>query len=240
MSCIFAYGRIWITNGQSAGKPLKEMEAMSLIAINAIIGDGCISRDKAGVNYRASFNGKNLEWVTFKWYLAVREGFKTSKLTYGTSGYTGRKDIATFSTKTDPLITMVARIGRKEILKTLTKMDLILWYIDDGSWHKRARTMHLYCNDLSESEVQILIQRIGDLYGVCPSIKWDRKKDGRQYPYLYFPRALTNKFWRDVRRFIKWNGLNSLTYKVGETSTTIRNGVGYKRTRKGEIPDTQV
>lgn len=211
---------------------------MSLLAINALIGDGCLS--KTGVNYRALFNGINMEWVSFKRDLAIKEGFRPSNLSYGSSGYTGRKDIIGFRTKKDPLFTMIVQLGRKRILERLSKMDLILWYIDDGSWHKRARTMHLYCNDLSEPEVDTLIERITVLYGTSPSIKWDRKKDGRQYPYLYFPRKLTNKFWRDTRRFIKWNGLNSLAYKVGETSTTIRNGVGYKRTRKGEIPDTQV
>jgi hypothetical protein len=207
---------------------------MNILAINAKLGDGHLRQPHK--NASALFNGKNVEWITFKRDVAIRRGFRVTPIKPSYSGYKDDWSLVTFSVKTDKRLTTVHETDRIEVLKNLRKIDLILWFIDDGSWHKTRRMMHLYCNDLNEEEVDCLVSRIEYLYKVAPTIRQDRKKDGRSYPYLYLPRSLTNKFWRDVRRFVKWNELHSLAYKVGETSETIRNGVAFKKGRSGELP----
>lgn len=207
---------------------------MNILAVNAKLGDGHLrhTHKNAGI----MFNGKNVEWITFKRDIAIKYKFRVSPITPSYSGYKDDWSLVKFSTKVDERITEVSELPRYVVLKCLSKIDLLFWYIDDGSWHKGKKMMHLYCNDLNEYELNCLVSRIEHLYGEAPTVQRDKKKDGRSYPYLYFPRKLTNKFWRDVRRFIRWNGLYSLSYKVGETSETILNGVAFKQGRSGEQP----
>lgn len=211
-----------MTNGQSAGKPLKGGSNMDVIAVNAKLGDGCLNIPPNCINARALFNGKNVQWISFKRDLAIKKGYRVSQLKQAYSGYKDSMSLVQFSTSVDKRLTEAFFADRYEFLKNLSNFDLILWYIDDGSWHRSRKTMHLYCNMLNESEMQELIDRIGFLYGICPTPRQDRKKDGRSYPYLYFPRLLVEKFRKDVFHFLKVHELDSLYYKVGETSETIR------------------
>lgn len=223
-----------MTNGQSAGKPLKGVvKKMNLIGVNAKLGDGHLSVSSETSNARAIFNGKNVQWVSFKRDLAVFQGFEVSNLKPKYSGYKDSYSLVGFSTKTDERLTYVYKASRKEVIESLLPRDLIMWYIDDGSWHKSRKTMHLYCNSLDPEEVQALVLNIESYYGIKPAIRKDRKKDGREYPYLYFPRKLVERFKEDVRTFLVNNELDTLYYKIGETSETIRNGVGPSESEKG-------
>jgi hypothetical protein len=195
---------------------------VNTVGINAKLGDGCLYTRSETNNVHAIFNGKNVQWITFKRDLAKKNGFKTSPIRPSYSGYKNDWSLVQFYTNRSIELTEVYYTERVDVLQQLSKMDLILWYIDDGSWHKTRGTMHLYCNALNESELNVLADRIEHLYGVRPTLTQDRKKDGRSYPYFYFPKALVHKFRRDVRRFLKWLELDSLYYKVGETSETIR------------------
>jgi len=98
----------------------------------------------------------------------------------------------------------------------LTKTDLIMWYLDDGSYHIKRHTMHLYCNTLTDTQVNILIERTASLYSIAPRKRTDRKRDGRSFPYLYFPRTLVEVFRLDVEQFLLRHKTKSLFYKIGE------------------------
>ena len=194
---------------------------MNIIGVNAKIGDGCLHLPTPeSTNARIHFNSKNLEWLTYKRDLAIKEGFSVSLIKAAYSGYSDKTNLYKFTVKTDERLTYVYNHSRSEVLESLTKTDLILWYLDDGSWHKVRSTMHLYCNMLNEDEMDVLINRIGGLYGIRPTKRIDRKKDGRAYPYLYFPRKLVEVFQPDVKEFLLVNDIQSMLYKVGETSTT--------------------
>lgn len=213
---------------------------MDYLAVNAKLGDGCLVQQKEGHGVAAQYNGKNFQWINFKRETALHREYQCSEMKAAFSGYKNDFSLVQFRINVDPRMTRVYCMPIIDVLSNLRKLDLIMWYIDDGSWHKRAKTMHLYCNALTEYEVKVLQERIYKLYHAEARLKWDKKKDGRRYPYLYFTRPLTNKFWKDVRRFIRLCNLDTLTYKVGETPTTIRNGVAYERRRSGEMPLTGI
>lgn len=189
---------------------------MDTLCKNAKLGDGNMSIPPNCVNARIIMNGKNVQWLEFKHRLAKKLGYDVSDLLSAYSGYTDKWSLVQFRTKTDERITSVVNMSRRRVIESLTKFDLILWYLDDGSWHKSKKTMHLYCNALSDSDTYALVDQIERLYWFRPSIRYDRKKDGRCYPYLYFPRSLVIKFKRDVERFLRTLKIDSMLYKVGE------------------------
>jgi hypothetical protein len=206
---------------------------MNIIGVNAKLGDGCLQKSSETSNARAAFTGKDISWISFKRDLAIKEGFEVSQLVSAYSGYKKNMSMVRFSTKTDVRLTYVANTNTVDVLDSLNKKDLIMWYLDDGSWHKTRKTMHLYCNMLNDKELCSLMTRIYFMYGIEPRRRVDRKKDGRVYPYLYFPRLLVERFKKDVQAFLIENQLESLYYKIGETSETIRNGVGFSESEKG-------
>ena len=54
-------------------------------------------------------------------------------------------------------------------------------------------------------------------------LEFNKKKDGRKYPYLYIPVDTTKALIEDVFEFVEDNQLHSLYYKIGKSipSTTI-------------------
>ena len=160
---------------------------MNFIAINARLGDGMLHF--FGKNAGLSMQSKNLDWITVKRDICLKEGLNPQHIVMKKSGYTEKLSIYTFATLVHEKITEVYHAKMTDILNNLTKKDLCFWYLDDGSYHKNRYTMHLYCNQLNESETEILISRIKYLYGIKPAKRYDRKKDKRSFIYLYFPRT---------------------------------------------------
>jgi len=187
---------------------------MESIAINARLGDGMLHF--RGKNACLEIQSALLDWITVKRDICLLKGLDPSHIQFKSSGYTGRKDIYYFSTKVSPIITEVYNASLDSILEGLTKEDLIMWYLDDGSYHIRHHTMHLYCNALTDAQTDLLIKRVTDIYGIAPRKCTDRKKDGRCFPYLYFPRSLVEVFRLDVERFLTRYKIKSLFYKIGE------------------------
>lgn len=189
------------------------MSKFSRIAKNAALGDGCVRITHQ--NAHMSFMSTDLNILKFKKSMCDREGISSAEFGTQKSGYGGTKTIHNFRTRVNPLITDVAQATTTELIKSIDKEDLFLWYLDDGSWHKNQRLMHLYCNMLDDDELEVLIERIYQMYGIAPSPRKDRKKDGRSFNYLYFPRKLTVLVRPELKEWIQHNNLDSFLYKVG-------------------------
>jgi hypothetical protein len=190
----------------------------SRIAKNAKLGDGCII--KPTKNASMSFVSTDFELLQLKRQLCIKEDISFGKLGTQKSGYGGTKTIYKFSTHVNEEITRVADASLSELIITLDKEDLFLWYMDDGSWHKNRNTMHLYSNMLNDTQTDELITQIGDIYGIAPRPRKDRKKDGRSFNYLYFPRELVKRFRPEFKEYAMSYGLESMYYKFG--------GIDYK------------
>ena len=197
---------------------IQSPNGLSRIAKNAKLGDGCIV--KSTKNASLNFMSTDLSLIHHKRHLCEIENFHLGKIGTQKSGYGGTKTIYKFSTHVDEEITKVSEASISEVIKTLNKEDLFLWYMDDGSWHKNRNTMHLYSNMLDDAETDELITQIGDIYGIAPRQRKDRKKDGRSFNYLYFPRDLVKRFRPEFKDYAMSYGLESMYYKFG--------GIDYK------------
>jgi hypothetical protein len=192
----------------------------SRIAKNAKLGDGCVVKPPKNINATMNFVSTDLSLLLLKRNLCSQEGISFGKIGTQKSGYGGTKTIYKFSSHVNEEITRVADASLSELILTLDKEDLFLWFMDDGSWHKTRNTMHLYSNMLNDAETDELITQIGDIYGIAPRARKDRKKDGRSFNYLYFPRDLVKRFRPEFKDYVMSYGLESMYYKFG--------GINYK------------
>lgn len=189
------------------------MEKFSRVAKNAILGDGTIraNKDTAAMTYIST----DLKLLEHKEKLLNEEGLSVTVKKTQTSGYGGTKTIYVYATTPSKAIKEAVDVGIETLLQDLTKEDLYLWYLDDGSWHKNANTMHLYSNMLDEEQSNILMNRIKELYGVKPRLNTDRKQDGRSFYYLYFPRELVRVFRPELKAYLMKYEIDSMYYKFG-------------------------
>lgn len=199
--------------------------------VNAVLGDGRIHVNKNG-SIRLYYYSTSKQLLDYKESVLINEGYGFSRRGTQRSGYGSDTIIYNASTVGIKELTEVHKEDVSEIIKELTELDLFLWYLDDGSWHISRNTMHLYSNSLDLRETNILIERVGDITGIEPRIRTDRKADGREFYYLYFPRALV----KEVReRWLEWCKVLNLTdyfYKFG--------GLGYKEPKETYFTDSEV
>lgn len=209
------------------------MGEFSKVAKNAILGDGTlrINKDTAAITYIST----DLSLLRHKEKLLAEEGIEVTVKKTQASGYGGKKTIHVYSATPSAAVKEASDAGIDKLIKDLTKEDIYLWYLDDGSWHINRLTMHLYSNMLDESQTHALIERIGELYGVEPRIRIDRKKDGRQFYYLYFPRELVRIIRPEIEDYIRKNGIESMLYKVGGDGYKEMDAVSITHDRVREI-----
>ena len=185
---------------------------LSRMAINARLGDGMLGKGK---NANITYMSTDKLLLEHKERLLRAEGYEGIRWGTQPSGYGGTKTIYNMTTFVSEKATAVRDLPVEDVLRLIDEQDLILWYLDDGSWHVRANTMHLYSNMLDAEQTQLLVDRIEQLYGIAPRIRIDRKRDGRSFYYLYFQRDLVVKFRPIVRQYLIDNALSTLYYKVG-------------------------
>jgi hypothetical protein len=192
------------------------------IILNAKLGDGTIVH-QGHVNCYMGFTSKCMDVLCYKRDLAG--GYSPTNFRDVPSGYKDGAVSRTFTTRSHVDITEMYYTSYEECIDMLTKEDLALWYLDDGSLHKHKKFMHLYCNMFSEEEALKLADKIYSMYPIKkPSVRWDKKKDGREYVYLYIPAPTAREFGKDVLSLIEENQLYSMLYKVqvlDAPSTTI-------------------
>lgn len=186
------------------------------------LGDGCIVRQSPTSNASILFNTINMDYLVHKKCILEQNDISTSHITYGTSGYKKGRLIPRFSSRVDERITKVANMSKLECIKALDKQGLIYLFLDDGSLHKHKLFGNIYCNSFNDEEIQALIDKIYELYpGTRCSKLYDRKKDGRVYPYISIKKVTMFDFLIDIRKFVEKYDIQDMFYKAGIPSTTI-------------------
>lgn len=187
------------------------------LLLSGKLGDGCfINQRKVGTpTYRFNTNSVNLDYVLHKKSVCINAGLITAD-TLGYSGYT-KNPIHGFRTYVCEDTTLVGSMTIDEVLDNLDLLGLIYFYLDDGSLHKHKYFMHLYCCKFTHAQAQKLSDIIFRFYPQkrC-SLRTDRKKDGREFPYLYIPVVVAREFSKDVYAFLNQNQITSLLYKTVE------------------------
>ena len=200
----------------------QQLSTLVNLLLTAKVGDGHIFTQKGWHDkHCARFMGTNLELISCKARLLGRSD-KIYKLRQNPKAY-GSKPVYYFQTKCSEEATRIKSLSYSSAIKEMGREELVVWYLDDGSFHKNKRFMHLYSNCLSEQETILLINKFSDLYGTPPRLRIDKKKDGRSFFYIYLGTELTKRFSRDVEKFLKEHDVSSLNYKIGkgESSTAI-------------------
>lgn len=208
------------------------MQRFSRMAKNAILGDGSVKDNKttAVITYYST----DLKLLKHKVKLLKEEGIDIACWGTQKSGYGGTKKIYNLRAVASKTVKEASDVGIESLLQDLDKEDLYLWYLDDGSWHKNANTMHLYSNMLTEEQSNILIDRIEELYGIKARLNVDRKKDGRSFYYLYFPRELVKVFRPELKEYLIQHKIDTMYYKFGgmeyeEKPSRFSKPVGFQR-----------
>ena len=185
------------------------------------LGDGCFvtqckDENNPKPNYYLMATSINLDYISHKKSQLDKLGVTTQPLHTGKSGYKDTSIIYSFGTRNHYLISVVGNMRTIDILNSLNVEGLIYLFLDDGTYHQKKHFGHIYCNTFSDEEVETLIDVIYKFYPQKRCVKRiDRKKDGRQYPYIYIPVAVMNEFKKDIQQFLEENNISSLKYKVG-------------------------
>lgn len=186
------------------------------LLLSAKIGDGSYinQRITEPKTYRLYTSSVCEDYIEYKKQILHNNNIYTKDVKC-ISGYSGKSKIYGFNTAVTKETTTIGRMSISEVLDNLNKQGLIYYYLDDGSLHKKKHFMHLYCNMFDEQCVTKLKSLIFEFYPIkeC-SVRYDIKKDGRKFPYLYIPVATATAFSFDVKEFLMKNDIKSLLYKT--------------------------
>lgn len=185
------------------------------------IGDGHLYIDRKNKDASAKFFGIIEDYIKFKHDILTDYGiicsdvkgyvnkgaYKTDKLIYG------------LYVHTNPKITEVYKMDRLDVIKNLDYFGFLIYFLDDGSFHKKVKGANLYCNSFNAEEIEALREKIFELFPVkYSSVCVDRRKNGKCYPYLYIHKATTEAITNYYYQYmVDTNELHKLTYKLGFT-----------------------
>lgn len=197
------------------------------LLLSAKFGDACYVN--MGKNYKVMFQNKNLDYLSYKKNELNKLGIYTRDFQTVKSGYKKGSFSYSLDTRVNSILTEYAEIPNIQAIRAFNKEGLILFYLDDGTYHQNKHFMHLYCNTFSDIEVDELIKVFFKHYPqkLCAK-RVDRKKDGRSYPYIYIPVVVAEVFKKDVHKFLIKNDIPSLLYKTGLPSQTIESRISNK------------
>lgn len=125
----------------------------------------------------------------------------------------------------------------REILDLLGDFGLLIWYLDDGTYHKRDRNIRLHTNGFTFEEQLIIKKWFKEKYNVEPSVY--KNTDNKRYPnknwyYLYFKVKDSEKL---LGLFRKFPVPNCMKYKLGNTDITLHylneTGIEYSQSISG-------
>ena len=204
----------------------KVIESAKQIIITAKIGDGCIYAPSQRGTSTASYSSILKDYMLYKHDVLSKE-FKCCdvKIRDNSAGYNKHGMIYYFQTLVNEYCAKVYTYDIYKIIDSLDYFGYLMYYFDDGSFHKCHNTMQLYCNTFTQEQADALSSKIFDLFGgKSPKVYIDKKKDGRQYPYLYIPLSTTKEIINCYEEFVKSRPLlHCMAYKLGLPSQTIES-----------------
>jgi hypothetical protein len=180
--------------------------------LNAVFGDGCVSYKsaKAKGTIPVSFGSSNRSVIEYKAKIIggnVNQGTQDAK-----SWSPGKAVYHTSKAMENPF----PGKSKFELISYLTYEDLLLWILDDGSYHKTKGFLNLNSHALTLAENIELSFHLWHSLGIESRILPEKKKDGRLFFYQYIPGAQYDSIKPDVKKFLVDNSISGFGYKVGE------------------------
>ncbi|MDJ0827723.1 MAG: hypothetical protein QNJ16_19720 [Rhodobacter sp.] len=194
--------------------------------LNAIFGDGTISKYYSNGKAQCNFSNTNEEIIRFKAKMINSKYYKRQQ---SEKAY-GKKPIYV-TQKSLPIIDM----PKIELIRRIGLEDFFLWLCDDGSIHKRSGFMNLCSHSLSLAENIELSWHLWHYLGIETRVLPERKKDERVFFYQYIPRAQVESYIPEMEKWLYENELTSLLYKIGKVYRLDEN----RRAKQSEAGDTR-
>lgn len=151
------------------------------IALGSLLGDAYLRR--SGNSYSLSFTHGEKQKAYLEWKLSEFENFVATKEFYRRkSDFHGNLPTYSFGTITHPFLLKlhdlcypdgVKRVSH-EWLGLLSPLSIAVWYMDDGSFNRRYKTIVLCTNCFSQEEQSLIVDYFKSAYGI------DAKKELRR------------------------------------------------------------
>lgn len=152
-------------------------ERLKQLCISSILGDGCIHESYI------STNCVHLDYINYKKELIKEYNPKVSSNV--NMGYKKGSPINNLTIHTNPIVKEVINWSLEELLNNINELGLALWFYDDGSRHKKNNFYNLCTHSFTREQEEDLIIPVLNKFNIFPKILIERKKDGREFTYLY-------------------------------------------------------
>ncbi|MBR3229772.1 MAG: hypothetical protein IKF91_02985 [Bacilli bacterium] len=196
-----------------------------------LLGDGCISPEKRmpkfgekSKNMRLSYCQGEKQYEYFKFKQKIL-GVNNVTESIGKSGFANTK-IYRGSIKSDFHIMKTLYEDKcidennklnitQNFCDRLSPLSLAIWYLDDGTCKHLQNEVYNYSNKInklpsveistnsfSQEEVELLSNTLKNKFNIDNTIRMDKKKDGRCYPYIFIPVKSTPIFMKLISPYV--------------------------------------
>lgn len=186
--------------------------------LTAIFGDGCISfrTDKSKLPVM-HFSSINKDYMQFK--KEMLGDLSTGNILVSAnakSSYANCKPIYSLHTISHTELLDFKFREDEENLKLMTELGLAMWFYDDGSLHKTKHFYNLNTHSFTkEFQEDVFVPWFKEL-GIEVRLRPDRKKNGKEYWYLYIPPHKGGKY---INELLKKYPIPSMSYKTWSSET---------------------
>lgn len=196
-----------------------------------LLGDGCISPEKRlpkfgnkSKNMRLSYCQGEKQYEYFKFKQKIL-GVNNVTESIGKSGFADTK-IYRGGIKSDFHIMKTLYEDKcidennklnitQNFCDRLSPLSLAIWYLDDGTCKHLQNEVYNYSNKInklpsveistnsfSQEEVELLSNTLKNKFNIDNTIRIDKKKDGRCYPYIFIPVKSTPIFMKLISPYV--------------------------------------
>lgn len=182
------------------------------VLLTGTFGDGHIAINKSGKGVYSS-NCIHEEYIDYK--QSLLENLASNKRNYLNQGFK-KETIYSITSKSSTDIIIFHNKTIEEKINLLDNLGLALWFYDDGSLHKKYNFFNLNTHNFSEEIQRDLFIPFFNNLDMKPQILKDRKKDGREFSYLYFGKHF-GAF--EIMKILQEYPINCYKYKLWSSET---------------------
>lgn len=200
--------------------------------IGMILGDGSLSKlEDHRLNSRLSITSTDKSYLEWKSKI-LRYLTKTTTIetVYGSSHPTWKTLYKTTSMQHPTYTTLRMRMYHNDgrtidthIMKSLTPLGILFWYLDDGSYEEKKTTMAIYSNAYSYSDNMLMAKCLNDNFGLRFNVYQKfSKREGKRYSHLHLAAKDRLKFYEEIIEPFIGDIPSSMMYKIPEKKKLIQ------------------
>lgn len=179
------------------------------LLLSLYFGDGCYFKQSENGDYYISTSCINKDYLEFKKGLLSTLTSNEIGL-FHNKGYKKDGEIYKWFINASSLITELFQTSFEEKLELLDKLGVALWFLDDGSLHKKDHFYNLSTHSFTVEEQKLIIKRLEN-FGIFGHLLKEIKKDGKIFYYI-----TVNKYAGayNVSKLLQDIPVSTLKYKI--------------------------